>query len=142
MEPNDEDLKDRLLARLPRREELAEYRRQVAALMEKNEKKLRREKFGVAVFWIYAVAFFILALTAPEWWQGGKYAGTAKANSVAIWMGAFALFQAIAGAAEIVKHFINRARVELLKETKQLQLLVLRLEVRGLPGEGNAQRIE
>jgi hypothetical protein len=33
----------------------------------------------------------------------------------------------IYGAAELTKYFINRARVELLKETKQVQLQVLEL---------------
>ena len=41
--------------------------------------------------------------------------------------GSFACFMLIYGAAELTKYFINRARVELLKETKQVQLQVLEL---------------
>lgn len=34
------------------------------------------------------------------------------------------------GAIEIVKHFINRSRVELLKELKQIELRLLELDER------------
>jgi len=43
-------------------------------------------------------------------------------------MGTFTLFFVIAGAVELLKYFINRNRVELLKEIKQVQLQVLELQ--------------
>ena len=45
----------------------------------------------------------------------------------AAYLGTFACFFLIWGAVEMLKHFINRSRVELLKEIKQVQLQVLEL---------------
>jgi hypothetical protein len=42
-------------------------------------------------------------------------------------LGSFACFMLIFGAVELIKYFINRSRLELLKETKQVQLQVLEL---------------
>jgi hypothetical protein len=122
-----EGIRDRLLSRLPQPANLADYRREVEALLEKNEKRLRREKFGAILLWIYAVLFFILALEAPQLWHGGKYAGTTMAIYITLWLTSFGFLQLIYGATELLKHFINRTRVELLKETKQVQLQVLEL---------------
>jgi hypothetical protein len=90
----------------------------VAALLEKNEKRLRRDKFGVGALWLYLVALATVFL-----WMGGQRLSTPKGP----WFGCLACFLLIFGAVELLKHFINRARVELLKETKQVQLQVLEL---------------
>ena len=118
MEPNSESMRDRLLSRLPRPENLGEYRKEVAALLEKNEKRLRIEKWGAGATWL-----FVVVLSIVFFWFSGQNANAAKAA----WYGSFACFWMIFGAVELLKHFINRARVELLKETKQVQLQVLEL---------------
>ena len=43
---------------------------------------------------------------------------------------AFAFVILISGGVEVVKHFINRSRVEILKELKSLELQVLALNER------------
>jgi hypothetical protein len=122
MELNSEGMRDRLLSRLPRPENLVEYRKEVSALLEKNEKTLRRQKWYAGAIWFWVVglgvALMLLASMHPE---------KARAAWLAAWVGSFACFMLISGAVELMKYFINRARVELLKETKQVQLQVLEL---------------
>jgi hypothetical protein len=122
MEPKSESMRDRLLSRLPQPENLADYRKEVAALIEKNEKTLRRQKWYSGAIWGWLVllgtAFFLMVGQHPE---------KPKAAWLAAYMGSFACFFLIAGAVELLKYFINRNRVELLKETKQVQLQVLEL---------------
>jgi hypothetical protein len=48
MEPNSESIREGLLSRLPQPANLESYRREVAALIERNEKGLRREKWGAS----------------------------------------------------------------------------------------------
>src|SRR5438552_397181 len=55
MEPNNESIRDRLLSRLPQPENLAAYRKEVGSLLEKNEKGLRREKWGAGATWFFVV---------------------------------------------------------------------------------------
>ena len=118
MERNNESLRDRLLSRLPQPENLADYRKEVAALLEKNDQRLRIEKLGSGAMWV-----FVICLATLFFWFSGENGNTAKAA----WLGSFACFWTIVGAVELLKHFINRTRVELLRETKQVQLLVLEL---------------
>lgn len=127
MEPNKDALREGLLSRLPQPGNLAEYRREVNALLEKNEKRFRRETWGAVAVWIWAILFFMLAMEVPILYHGGKSVWTPKATAAALQVGAFAFLLLIYGAVELLKHFINRARVELLKETKQVQLQVLEL---------------
>lgn len=111
------DMRDRLLARLPQPENAAEYRSEVTALLEKNEKTLRKQAWYSGAIWIY-VALFGTAM----------FIGITYKPQKAAEMGTFTLFFVIAGAVELLKYFINRNRVELLKEIKQVQLQVLELQ--------------
>jgi hypothetical protein len=121
MEPNDQNVRDRLLSRLPQPENLADYRREVDLLLQNNQKRLDREKWYSSAVWIFVVLLGTALLVGA-----GRFIDTPKAP-VAIYLGVFACFFLIAAAVELLKHFINRSRVELLKEIKQVQLLVLEL---------------
>jgi hypothetical protein len=116
MANSNESMRDRLLSRLPQPENAAEYRGQVAALLQRNERKLRQEKWYSGAIWI----FVVLLAIALFWGSAGK-PRAAEADL-------FALLFLIYGAVELLKHFINRSRVDLLKEIKQVQLQVLELE--------------
>ena len=117
MEPKDERIKDRLLSRLPSNS--ADYRKEVAQLLEKNDKAFLREKWGARALWIFCVC-----LGTAYLWFGGAKLDTPKAA----WFGCLACFWLLIGAVELLKHFINRSRLELLKEVKQVQLQVLELQ--------------
>jgi hypothetical protein len=122
MEPKSEGMRDRLLSRLPQPENLAEYRKEVSALLEKNAKTLRRQAWYSTAIWVWVVLVGTALLLL-----GGRHPNKPMAAWSAAYLGGFACFSLIAGAVELLKYFINRARVELLKETKQVQLQVLEL---------------
>lgn len=120
---SEEKMKDRLVSRLPQPENLASYRKEVATMLEKNDKAFLREKWGVRVMWIFCVLLSTAFLVIY---------GASRTNPVAMqkiaYFGCIALYMLICGAVELIKHSINRGRVELLKEVKQVQLQVLELQ--------------
>lgn len=113
-----DSLRERLLARLPQPGNQAAYQAEVAAALEKNEKRFRYEKRFVTGLWIFSVA-----LSTAFLMLGGQHVNT----NVGLYFGIWACFVLIYPSVEILKHFINRSRVEVLKEVKQLQLQVLEL---------------
>jgi len=119
MEPKDEKMQDQLLSRLPNLSNSAAYRREVALLLEKNEKAFLREKWGARALWFICVGLGVMYL----WFSGARLD-----SPKAAWYGCLACFWLVIGAVEVLKHFINRSRVELLKEIKQVQLQVLDLQ--------------
>ena len=52
MEPKDEKLQDRLLSRLPSPSNSAEFRKEVARVLEKNDKVFLRETWAATALWI------------------------------------------------------------------------------------------
>lgn len=119
MEKGTDTMRERLLARLPQPENLASYRDEVASALAKDKKAFRREKWGVGALWIFAVGLSTVFL-----WLGAHRLDTPKG----LWFGILACFVLLYPLAEILKHFINRSRVEILKEVKQVQLQVLELQ--------------
>ena len=128
MEPKAENIRERLLSYLPQPENLEAYRREVAVALEKNEKALRRERWIVAVLWIYTVAISIAFL-----WMGEQRLDTPKGP----WFGSLACFSFLFGMVFLVRYFMNRSQLDLLKEVKQVQVQVLDLHAlirkRGAP---------
>jgi hypothetical protein len=123
MEPNSESMRNGLLARLPQPERLAEYRQEVSAFIEKNEKTVRRQKWYTGAIWIWVVGLGTVFLVIA-----GRYVGVPRDAGLVALYGSLACFLEIYGGLEMLKMFINRNRVELLKETKQVQLQVLELQ--------------
>ena len=119
MAGKDEKMQNRLLGRLPDPANAAEYRREVSQMLEKNDRAFLRERWGSRVLWIFCVL-----LGTAYLWFGGEKLDTPKAA----WFGCLACFWLLIGAVELLKNFINRSRVELLKEIKQVQLQVLELQ--------------
>jgi hypothetical protein len=119
MADKEERLHNRLIGKLPDPANSAGYRREVDQLLQKNEKAFLREKWGSRALW-----FFCIALATMYLWFSGDKLDSPKAA----WFGCIACFWTIIGAVEVLKHFINRSRVELLKEVKQVQLQVLEVQ--------------
>lgn len=111
------DLADRLLS-LPRPAEsrLARYRKETAMLIEREQKVLRRERLAAAGVWIFAV------LLATAWALGASNLPLTPAR---VWTGFTFMAMLIWGSAELLKSFINRARVDLLREIKEAELRLL-----------------
>jgi cobalamin biosynthesis protein CobD/CbiB len=128
MDPANENIRERLLARLPQPENMAAYREEVASMLEKNEKGFRREKRYVGALWVSMVVLSTVFLCV----------GASRLNTpVGAGLVSLACLLILYGACELLKHFINRSRVEILKEVKQLQLQVL--ELHALVAKGGAQ---
>ena len=114
-------LRDQLLAQgEPARENFVRYQQETQVMLEQNERRLRMEKWGMIALWLFAVAFMTVCLVLVG------YLGKTPEMTLL----AFAFLLLLCGGIEIVKHFINRSRVELLKELKGLELHVLSLEQR------------
>lgn len=113
-----DNIRDGLLARLPQPENLASYRAEVASTLETTQRAFRRERRFVVALWIFAVCLSTVFLTF-----GGYHPNTL----LGVWSAIMACFVLIYPSAELLKHFMNRSRVELLKELKQLQLQVLKV---------------
>jgi hypothetical protein len=113
-----EPLRDRLLAQqvLPA-DRLAQYRKEVDAMLEQNEKTLRRQKWYAGALWIYAVL-----LTTAFLVMSGLI-GTPPG----IVMSFFGVFLMVGAAVELLKYFLNRGRVEMLKEVKRLEIQLLEI---------------
>ena len=113
-------LRDRLLARLPQPENLETYREEVAATLEKNDKRIRWEKWRARAFWFFVVGFFAFGVTS----RGDQWLTTPHGYEFAV--ASFALF--LSGVIVMLRHDINSSQIELLKEVKQLQLQVLEVQ--------------
>lgn len=122
MEQQNDNLRASLLTRLPQPANYAAYQEKVAAGIAKNEKRLRRTWWATLALWFYVIAFFLLmTMYRGESWLATPHGHLAEM----VW-----LFFAIYAAVEVLKLFISRSRVELLKEIKQLQLQVLALQAK------------
>jgi fucose 4-O-acetylase-like acetyltransferase len=120
MAKRNESLRDRLLARLPQPENLATYQEEVAAKLEKNEKWLRWERWVARVFWFFVVGYFMYGVIS----RGNQWLSTPQGHKFEL----VSLILFISGATVVLKHLINRSRIELLKEVKQLQLQLLEVQ--------------
>lgn len=118
-------LRDQLLAQSePSRDKLTRYQQETEAMLKELDKRLRWEKWGVAAIWLYAVAFMTICLFIVGY---RVEAGKTPPETVVLSMG---FFLVIYGAIELIKHFINLSRVEILKELKSLETQVLELRER------------
>jgi hypothetical protein len=118
MEPKNE-LRDRLLAHVePDPDRLARYREEVRAMLERHEKALRWQKWYAGSIWVFVVflatAFLLLSgnVGAPGYF-------------VAVMT---ALVMLIGAAVELLKYFLNRGLLEILKEVKGLEIQVRELK--------------
>ncbi len=103
----------------PDRAKLATYAKEVQAMLEKNERQLRFQKWYAGTIWIFVVALGTSFLVV-----GGQRGDT----PVGAFLGIIACFFMIGTAVELVKYFINRSRVEVLREVKGLELQLLEIK--------------
>jgi hypothetical protein len=121
-----DSFRERLLAQgQPASDKLVRYQQETEAMLERLQRGLRREKWGLWAIWSFAVLFITVALLLVG------YRG--RAPEITLLATAFVIF--IYGGLEIVKHFINRSRVEILTELKSLELEVLTLQQKLQKGE-------
>jgi uncharacterized membrane protein HdeD (DUF308 family) len=115
-------LREQLLAQgEPARDKLVRYREETQAMLEKLDRRLRLQKWYSGGIWIYAVLFMTAYLLFVGFW------GVVSPQLTVMAVGFMLL---ISAGIEIVKYFINRSRVEVLKELKGIELQVMALEER------------
>jgi hypothetical protein len=117
-------LRERMLAHVePARqtEKYVQYEQEIQAMLVRNERRLRLEKWYAGGIWMFGVLFITACLLIVG------YRGLVEPAVTTL---ALAFVILISGGIELVKHFINRSRVEVLKELKGLELHVLALEER------------
>ncbi|HEX6984681.1 MAG TPA: hypothetical protein VF170_04860 [Planctomycetaceae bacterium] len=117
MNTRDDELASRLLA-LGRPDEstLARYRKEVTAMIERERKRLKFEAICAVVLWL-----FLVALIVPWLMVASNYPLTPPR----VWFGFALMFMALYGAMEMLKLFVNRARLDVLKEIKEAELRLL-----------------
>ncbi len=126
MEPNDNSIRDRLLSGPPNPRDLADYRQRVSSLIEASQRRLRRERLLVTGFWIFC------AVSATAWlWFSADAARLPRGPFLACIFFTW-------GGVEVVKHYVNAVRVDVLKEIKQIQVQVFELQAdAGVKNSGN-----
>src|SRR5947209_2879277 len=115
-------LRDRLLSHyVPEPGKLASYRKEVEAMLEREEQRLRREHWYSGLLWGFAVFLGVgFALVAGY--------GREQPMRVYFSVGITLLILFVGGSTELLKYFINRARLEVQKDVKGLELRILELE--------------
>src|SRR5436309_1426112 len=120
MQTEDDNLRDQLLGQQsPRSDKLAEYRKELQAMLDQNEYRLRRERKYTTILWIFTVVMYTGFLII-----GGRH----PTSVLGVWFGVMGCFWFIYPSVELLKHFINRGRVDVLRELKQLELRVVELQ--------------
>jgi VIT1/CCC1 family predicted Fe2+/Mn2+ transporter len=126
MDKQPDPLRERLLAQFePDREKLATHRKEVQAMLETNEQTLRLQQ-RIAKSMGLGTCFFLMGIGLIT--LGGLIADKPFLVLPApVW--AFAVCFTLIGASfEILKYFIARSRVEVLKEVKGLELQLLEIK--------------
>jgi hypothetical protein len=119
MEPKNDSVRDRLLARLPQPENLADYRRETEVLLAKHEKALFWERWSARTIIFLGAGVFWLAISS---W--GRHSNTDQ--RAGLYMGAALMY--FVGAINELGYRISQSKVYLLKELKQVQLQILELQ--------------
>jgi hypothetical protein len=118
MSHESERLRDRLLAHAaPAADRLDAYRTEVRTMLDKKRRVLERQRRISSTMWIFLVllctAFLLL---------GGMRGGEER-----LWFGILACFWFLFGAVFLLRYFLDRNRLEFLKEIKGLEVRILEL---------------
>ena len=119
MEKGSDGLRERLLARMPQPENVAAYREETVSLLAKHERALWWESWS---FHVLLTCTVVLVFVGNSNWaqridQRASFGFYYLAGLM--FVGAFSTG---------MQYYINRSKVEILKEVKQVQLQVLELQ--------------
>jgi hypothetical protein len=118
MNPNASSFSASLIAQLPTDPQVAQLREQLLASIAADQKRAKRRRIFVNALWIgCAAASVYFAWFDPA--MPRAFRGPFTAGFLLFW-----------GAWEVLKERIKAARIEVLREIKQLQLQVLELSSR------------
>jgi uncharacterized ion transporter superfamily protein YfcC len=128
MAPNPDSLRERLLAQhVPQAKKLEEYRKEVQAMLEHEQKKLRIEKWYVILLFLTVMSWLIPWVIAVGWLGPRTVPWMDEKTATLISMSLMGILMYVWITTEMVKLFINRSRVEILKEVKAIEMQLLEL---------------
>jgi hypothetical protein len=119
MEKGSDNMRERLLARLPQPENLAAYREETASLLAKHERALFWESWSFHV--LFFCAMVLLFVNNSDWGQTLDHRASLAFQTL-MWL----MF--LGAASTGLRYFFNRSKVDIMKEVKQVQLQVLELQ--------------
>ena len=121
MEHGNDNLRERLLSRLPQPENLAGYREETAALLAKHEKAVRADYLATNVLVFCALGVFFVF---NEVWNSWRNLNPQALHMLAFVGGMILLASVISD----TRYRIYKSQVATLKEIKQVQLQILELQ--------------
>jgi len=120
---SDEQLRRAFLERAaPDPKGAREYRRKVEAMIQEKERRLRREYWMTGTMWV----LIVLMSTVFNYISVSRFEGQIKG----VWFAVQACFWLLFGAVFLLRHFIMRSRVEMLKELKGIEMRVIEIQER------------
>ena len=122
MSDPDDSLRERLLRQhVPEPEKLANYRKETQAMLEREERRLRFYGRFTAAIWIMLVAMGMMYALVAGWSRD-------QPTKVYFSIGITLMMLLLGGAVQLVAGFIGRARLEVVKDIKGLELRLIELE--------------
>lgn len=116
----EDKFRDQLIVQEKRSNELyIKYKREVGTMIDNESKALRKQK------WITLPLYVYLVLLSTVFFTVGGYL---KDPTTKLWFGLMACFMMIIGTVFLLIFGINRTRVEMIKEMKEIQLRVIELQ--------------
>jgi hypothetical protein len=124
MEKQNENLRERLLARMPQPENLAGYREETAALMARHAEALFWEKWTSRTFALLGVALYLFASSSLIPLREQNLLGVNEKIFLCVMAGLFFFV----GLLYALGYQVSQSKVDLLKEIKQVQLQILEVQ--------------
>jgi hypothetical protein len=129
MEQGNSSLRGRLLAHLPKPENLAAYREDTESLLKQHER---------AIFWENFLAQTVCGLAVAVWVMINSGWGPKVDTNGKILLESLAGLLFFTGMINVLSYRISRSKVDLLKEIKQVQLQVLEVQASLRKGDGQS----
>lgn len=121
-DPDPGPLRDRLLGQhVPEPEKLATYRLETQAMLEHEERRLRFVSRFNTFSWVLIVAVSVMFALGASW-------AADQPPRAYFGVGVTLLLLVIGGAVQLLSGFIGRARLEVVKDIKGLELRIMELE--------------
>jgi hypothetical protein len=118
----DDGLRERLLGQhVPEPEKLATYRRETQVMLDREERSLRLYGRFTAAMWVVLVVMGTGYALVAGWARD-------QPTTVYFSIGLTVLLLLIGGAVQLVSGFIARARLELARDIKGVELRLIELE--------------
>jgi hypothetical protein len=122
MNDPDESLRERLLRQhVPEPQKLANYRKETQIMLDREERRLRFHWLYNVAIWIMLVAMGMMYALVAGWSRD-------QPTKVYFSIGIMLMMLMFGGAVQLLAGFIARARLEVVKDIKGLELRIIELE--------------